>query len=168
MIHIGLSCFFLYLLWAWHSPINRIEPTRGPEISKYDQFKSPWKHYTDMHHLTLDKNIRRNNIRKVEDFSSKSKDAIQRDIFPATAGETEEGESTNQTEACVDVLCTQYLSVRDKHDFNLCRIRTSKKLTNKQAKIAKNTLNVSFLEKHKISGIEPSQLKLCAINWHYV
>ncbi len=134
----------VYLFWTWYYPINRI---RGPELSKYyiDRLR-----FSDSQRLISTTklpyfNIVKNNLFKSLNKKVKSIKQISSGhrFVPADTRETEI-KPTNETKTCVDVLCTQYLSKREIHDFNLCRLRTSKRLTSKQAKAAKNTLDVSI------------------------
>ncbi len=52
-------------------------------------------------------------------------------------------EASNQNNGgCVDVLCTQYLSGRDWKSFNVCRVKTSRKIS---AQKAREELDVSVV-----------------------
>ena len=72
----------------------------------------------------------------------KTKD-VQYSVGLPPPNSQENVEASNQNNGgCVDVLCTQYLSERDWRSFNVCRVRTSRKIS---AQKAREELDVSVV-----------------------
>ncbi len=126
----------------WRPLTNEFENDNHPK----DKFNISLSH-TGVSDIIITKNDRRNE--KV----GNSKIQYLVGLYPPSSRENG-GEASNQNEErCNDVLCTQYLSGRDWKSFNVCRVRTSRKISVIQAIKELKVMIVTVLrvyDKHKL------------------
>ena len=147
----------LYLLWTSRYPPTRSTTTttrtRPNKHSVNDlyiesnlerRYELPWHPLTnrlkDHFNILLSRTLNTKNpeklITKYMNDRRNEKIEIQYSVglSPPTSWENGGKASNQNEERCDDILCTQYLSGRDRRLFNICRVRTKRKISVIRAK----------------------------------
>lgn len=147
----------LYLLWtSRYLPTRSTTTTTRTRPNKHSvndlyiesnlerRYELPWHPLTnrpkDHFNILLSRTLNTKNpkklITKYMNDRRNEKIEIQYSVglSPPTSWENGGKASNQNEERCDDILCTQYLSGRDRRLFNICRVRTKRKISVIRAK----------------------------------